>query len=166
MRNVLALVTAFGLCRLYGQTSPKYLVTVHDVKTTPSADNGAPGMKEDVFFVKFQATLRNSSDHIIFVSAEPLISDIAEILLPSGEWKPMMLSNDVFETGDEKYPPCTIVEPGKAFTFPNVRDIIVLRRDRPTNRTATFRFPFHNVCMVGSARRSTNFITESIQINH
>jgi hypothetical protein len=166
MGNVLTLAIALvSLSSLWGQTAPSYLVTVREVNTKPSSDNGAPGMKEDVFFVTFQATLRNTSDRAIFVSAEPLISSVPEILLPSGEWKHMLLSADVFETGNEKYPPCTKVGPGKTFTLPNVRNMIVMGRDRPADQTVKVRFHFYNVCMMGSARRSTDFLTERIEIN-
>src|SRR5260370_17924655 len=145
---VVLAATLIGLSSLYGETAPTYPVTVREVKITPASDNGAPGMKEDAFFVKFEAALRNTSDRAIFVSAEPLISAIPEILLPSEEWKPMFLSADVFETGNEKYPPCTKVAPGKTFTFPNLREWIVLRRDRPANQTVRVRFHFYNLCMM------------------
>ncbi len=166
MGNVLVLISALiGLSVLHGQNAPKYLVTVQGVKTTPSPDNGASGMREDVFFVKFEATLHNTSDHAIFISAEPLIREIPDILLPTGEWKPMMLSYSVYENADEQYPQCTKVVPGKTFIFPNVSQIMVLRRDRPANQTVRVRFHFYNVCMMGSARRNTDFLTESIEIN-
>ena len=166
MGIVLALVvTLAGIIGLYGQTAPRYLVTVREVKTTASPDNGAPGMKEDVFFVKFQATLRNTSDHAIFISVEPLIIAKGEILLSSGAWK-TMFSSSSYETKGQRYLQCTRVEPGKTFTFPNVSDIVVLERDRPANHTASVRFHFYNVCMAGSERRSTDLLTESIQIDH
>src|ERR1700694_2021367 len=118
-----------GICGLCGQAAPRYLVTVRDVKTTTSPDNGAPGMKEDVFFVKFQATLRNTSDHAILISAEPLISAKGEILLPSGAWK-TMFSSSSYETKGQRYLQCTRVEPRKTFTLPDVTNMVVLPRDR------------------------------------
>jgi len=121
-------------------------------------------MNEDVFFVKFKATLRNTTDHAIFVSVDPVIRIKAEILLRSGGWKTMMTSSS-FDTGDPKYPQCTKVEPGKTFTFPNLTDVVVLGRDRPADSTANVRFYFCNVCMVRSATHSTNFLTERIEIN-
>lgn len=128
-------------------------------------ENGAAGVKQDVFTVKFEATFRNTSDHAILVAARPVMPDIPEILLPSGEWKAMMLSKDIFETGDDKYPPCTKVKPSQTITFPNVGDIIVLERDRPANQRITVRFHFYNICVVGSARRSTSFVTEGVRIS-
>ena len=165
MGIVLALVvTLAGISGLYGQTAPRYLVTVREVKTTSSPDNGAPGMKEDVFFVKFQAILRNTSDRTIWISAEPLIIAKGEILLPSGAWKTMFTSSS-YETKGQTYLQCTRVEPDKTFTLPNVSDIVVLPRDRPSNQTVNVRFHFYNVCIAGSERRSTDLVTESIQIN-
>ncbi len=165
MHNVLAAIMLVGVSVLCGQTGTSHLVTVSDVKTTPSSDNGAPGMKQDVFFVKFKGTVRNTTDHAIFISVDPIISVKSEILLPSGEWKTMSTSS-FFDTGNTKYLQCTKVGRGKTFAFPNVSDMVVLGRDRPANSTATVRFHFYNVCMAGSATHSTSFLTEPIEINH
>lgn len=157
-------ITLVGIGSLLSQTAPRHLVTVRDLKITRSPENEGHEMKEDVVFVKFEAILRNKSDHTIFVSPESLMSAIPEFLLPSGEWKLMLLSRDRFETARPRYPGCTRVEPGKTFTFPEVTDMIVLRRDRPASETVNVRVNFYTVCMVGSATRTTDFVTEAIQI--
>ena len=165
MHNVFILaITLAGVSVLCAQTESSYQVTVSDVKTTPSADNGALGVKEDVFLVKFKATLHNTTDHAVFTSVDTS-SFKSEILLPSGEWKTMS-AFDLFDTGDKKYQKCTRVEPRKTFAFPNVTGLVVLGRDRPARSTATVRFYFDNVCLVGSATHSTSFLTEPIEINH
>ena len=169
MGNVLSLVIMVvsldGICRLCGQPAAVHPVTVSEVRITPSPDNGAAGMKEDVFFVKFNATLRNTTNHPILVSTEPSILTRVEISTPTGEWK-TMLTSSWYDTGDQKYAQCTKVQPDNTFTLPNVNGDIVLRRDRPANRTASVRFYFYNMCMTGSARRSTDFVTEPVQVNH
>ena len=162
-KRLVFVIMLIGLSGLCGQAPSGYVVTAYDVKTRPSPENTLPQMKDDVFYVTFRATLRNTSNHPMFVSAEPIMSAIPEILLPSGKWKPMMLSKDVFETADQKYPPCTRLDRGKTFVFPKVSDIVFLAKDRPPNDAATIRFPFYSECMVGSARRSTGFITEGLQ---
>jgi hypothetical protein len=165
MRDVLALaITLVGASGLCGQTVATYLATVSQMKTTPSEDNAVPGRKDDMFFVNFKATVRNTTDNAIFVSGDPFIWAKSEILLPSGEWKTMEPSSWHDRRG-EKYLPCTKVEPGKTFTFPNLIDMVVIARDRPANRSATVRFHFCNVCMAGSETRTTNFLTERIEIN-
>jgi|SRR5947209_12476204 len=121
-------------------------------------------MKENVFFVKFEAILRNTNDRTIFVSPASVMSAIPEILLPSGEWKPMLLSRDRFETATPRYPGCTRVEPGKTFTFPEVTDMIAVPRNLPANQAVSVRVNFYTACMVGSATRTTDFVTEAIQI--
>ena len=77
----------------------------------------------------------------------------------------MLLSKSMYEQGDEKHPACAEVEPGRTITLSNVKDTIVLAKDRPANQTNTVRFHFYNVCMVGSAARSTEFVTEAIQLS-
>ncbi|MDQ6758986.1 MAG: hypothetical protein M3Z32_03840 [Acidobacteriota bacterium] len=163
--SLVLVITLVGLNSLCGQTGAEHLLTVSGAKTTPSSDNGAPGMKEDVFFVKFKATLLNTSDRAIFISLEPIIPVKAEILLPSGDWKTMATSSS-YDTGDQKYLQCTKVEPGKTFIFPNVTDMVVLARDRPPNHPARVRFHFYTVCLTGSATRSTVFVTEPIETNY
>jgi hypothetical protein len=160
------LAALVGIGSSFSQPSATLVVKVRDVKVTSSPDNGTPDMKHDVFYANFQASFRNTSDHPTFVSSEPLIPRMPEILLPSGEWASMMPSLSVYETGHEEHQQCTKVEPGKTFTFPNVNGLIILKKDRPANHTATVRFNFYNVCMIGSVRRSTEFVTESIHINH
>ncbi len=158
----IALISLGSLC---GQTAAGYVVaTVGDVRTTPSRDNGESGMKDDVFYIKFNATLRNTSHHAFLFSGEPLVGVKSEILLVSGEWKSMGMP-DQFYTKEPNYPQCTKLRPGKTFTFPDVSDMVVVGRDRPANRTVSVRFYYQNVCMNGSSRHSTYVVTEPIQVH-
>lgn len=154
-----------GGASLFGETVPtRHLVTVREVKITYSPDNETPGVKEDVLYLRFEATLRNRSDRTIFVSAESATSAIPEILLLSGEWQPMLSSRDQFWTTTPRYPGCKLVQPGKTFTFPEITDFIVLGKNRPANEAVRIRVNFKTGCATGSATLATQFVTEAIQI--
>jgi hypothetical protein len=117
-----------------------------------------------VFFVTFDAVLRNNTSEVLNVAPSRVHMGEAEQRLSSGEWGLLHMTPFEISQSHEEIPPCLALRPGERVVIPGVGDTLPLRRNRNL-RKVVVRFHFSSWCGQGDENESTPFVTAPLKMD-
>jgi hypothetical protein len=117
-----------------------------------------------VFFVTFDAVLRNNTSEVLNVTPSRVHMGEAEQRLPSGEWGLLHMTPFEISQLHEETPSCLALRPGEKIVIPGVGDTVPLRRNKNV-RNVVVRFHFSSWCRQVDETESTPFVTVPLKMD-